>query len=137
VIDIITFRPEGSSCQAMEFEVELARKEVDELTGALRVGFTVEKPVNGELSIEIPSDFEKRLKGEFRGQVFVTKDKPESVGSSDLLMLATVYESDGKKVLKASAYGLLVLLRLKKPLNDLAEFSRGDEVYVCARGLLV
>ena len=119
----------------MEFNVKLTEKRADELTGVLRVDFTVEDPVDGELLIEMPSEFERRLKDRFKGSVSVTKERPENSGGSDLLMLATVYESDGKKVLKASAFGFLVILQLKKPLRDLAEFSRGDEIYVYVKGL--
>ena len=115
----------------MKLHVKLVERKEDQIGGITTLRFSVESPEKGVLSVEVPLGLARRLSEEYEGEALLTEEKP-SPSERDLLMNAVVYQSD-ENSLRASAYGLLVILELKDRAEDLANFSRGDEVYFLLR----
>ncbi|MDK2463929.1 MAG: hypothetical protein QI223_04025, partial [Candidatus Korarchaeota archaeon] len=90
--------------------------------------------VEGALSIEVPLGLARRLSEGYEGEALLVEEKP-TTSEGDLLMNTVVYRSD-ENSLRASAYGLLVILELKGRMADLANFSRGAEVYFLLRDIV-
>ncbi len=117
----------------MELRIKLIDKKDDPIGGVVILKFSVESPMEGTLLVEVPLDLAKRLPEKFAGEALLTTERP-SPGERDLLMSTVVYQS-GENALRASAYGLLVILEFKGAAPDLAGFSRGDEVYLLVRDI--
>ncbi len=118
----------------MELHVKLVERKEDPIGGIATLRFSVESPEEGALSMEIPLGLARRLSEGYEGEALLTEKKPAS-SERDLLMSAVVYQSDANS-LRASAYGLLVILELKGQVADLAKLSRGAEVYLLLRDIV-
>ena len=118
----------------MKLHVKLVERKEDQIDGIATLRFSVESPEKGVLSVEVPLDLARRLSEEYEGEALLTEEKP-SPSERDLLMNAVVYQSN-ENSLRASAYGLLVILELKGRAEDLVNLSRGDEVYFLLRDIV-
>ena len=118
----------------MELHVKLVERKEDPIGGIATLRFSVESPEEGALSMEVPLGLARRLSEGYEGEALLTEKKPAS-SERDLLMSAVVYQSDANS-LRASAYGLLVILELKGQVADLAKLSRGAEVYLLLRDIV-
>ncbi len=118
----------------MKLHVKLVERKEDPVGGVATLRFSVESPVEGALSIEVPLGLARRLSEGYEGEALLVEEKP-TTSEGDLLMNTVVYRSD-ENSLRASAYGLLVILELKGRMADLANFSRGAEVYFLLRDIV-